>query len=291
VQLHATDDVERFATAATPFLEADPCPRNVPHWIIELARRGTGGWSAPPQFWWFTDGDDVVGTASWTPPYSVLVTAVPGHTATLLASVLSAQARLASREVTGVNGPRAAARAVADAWSTATGAAATDERLMYLYELTNVQPVIKPQGEKRPAAIADVDVLAGWLVAFNRDVKYPAPPDPRAAMQGYVAHGAWDVWDVNGVPVAMAGHSIPLAGVVRITTVYTPPEQRGNGYARRLVAEVSADALARDDVQRCMLFTVAADPVPNRIYTQIGYQRTAEHADIRFGPQSDLQIE
>jgi len=291
VQLHSTDDVERFATAVTPFLEVDPCPRNVPRWVIELARRGTGGWSAPPQFWWFTEGDDVVGTASWTPPYSLLVTAVPGQSATLLASALSVQARLASRDVTGVTGPRAAARAVADAWSAATGAATTDERLMYLHELTDVQPVARPRGHLRPAAGVDIDLLAGWLVEFNRDVNYPAPHDPRAAMRGHVAHGAWDVWDVNGTPVAMAGHSIPLAGVVRITTVYTPPEHRGNGYARRLVADASAKALARDDVQRCMLFTVAAAPVPNLIYAQIGYQRTAEHADIRFGPQSDLRIE
>jgi predicted GNAT family acetyltransferase len=291
VQLHSTDDVEGFATAVTPFLEADPCPRNVPLWIIELARRGTGGWSAPPQFWWFTEGDDVVGTASWTPPYSVLVTAVPGHSATLLASELSVQARLTSRAVTGVTGPSAAARAFAGAWRAATGAITSDERLMYLHELTDVQPVTTPRGQRRPANSADIDVLAEWLVAFNRDVNYPAPPDPRAAMRGNVAHGAWDVWDVHGAPVAMSGHSIPLAGVVRITTVYTPPEQRGNGYARRLVAEVSADALARDDVRRCMLFTVAAAPVPNRIYAQIGYRRTAEHADIRFGPQSDLQVE
>jgi predicted GNAT family acetyltransferase len=291
VQLHNTDDVERFAAAVTPFLEADPCPRNVPLWIIELARRGTGGWSAPPQFWWFTEGDDVVGTASWTPPYSLLVTAAPGHGATLLASVLSVQARLAAREVTGVTGPRVAARAVADAWHVATGAATVDERLMYLHELTSVQAVAKPQGEQRLATVADIDVLAGWLVAFNRDVDYPAPHDPRAAMRGYVAHGAWAVWDVGGALVAMAGHSVPLAGVVRITTVYTPPEHRGNGYARRLVAEMSEQALARDDVQRCMLFTVAAAPVPNRIYAQIGYQRTAEHADIRFGPQSELRIE
>jgi predicted GNAT family acetyltransferase len=161
---------------------------------------------------------------------------------------------------------------------------------MYLHELTNVQEVAKPPGQRRPAAVADIDLLAAWLVAFNRDVDYPAPHDPRAAMRGYVAHDAWGVWDVGGAPVAMAGHSVPLAGVVRITTVYTPPEHRGNGYARRLVAEASAEALARDDVRRCMLFTVAAAPVPNRIYAQIGYRRTAEHADIRFGPQSELRI-
>ena len=282
VQVHSSFDVEEYAAAVIPFLEAEPCVRNVPRWIIELARRGTGGWSAPSRFWWFTDDVGVVGAASWSPPYSALVTSMPETAAAILVEELAAHARATGQVLTGVNGPLPLPRTLADAWSAITGASATDERLMYLHELRHVERVPQPPGERRPAAVADVETLAGWLAAFNEDVGYPAPHDPRAAMLGHIQHGVFEVWHLDGTPVSMAGNAVPLAGVVRVTTVYTPPEHRGRGYARRLVAEMSADALTLPGVDRCMLFTVAAAPVPNAIYAQIGYRRIAEFADIRF---------
>jgi hypothetical protein len=78
MKLHATDDVEEYAAAVTGFFAADPCARNVPWTVMDLVRRNPGArWDAPPGFWWLSDGEQTVGSAHWTPPYPLLVTAMP----------------------------------------------------------------------------------------------------------------------------------------------------------------------------------------------------------------------
>jgi predicted GNAT family acetyltransferase len=79
----------------------------------------------------------------------------------------------------------------------------------------------------------------------------------------------------------MVGHR-DAAGVLRVGPVYTPPEHRNHGYARRLTYEVTALALQRADVSNAMLFTDAANPVSNSIYRQAGYQPRGEHLEVEF---------
>ena len=64
--------------------------------------------------------------------------------------------------------------------------------------------------------------------------------------------------------------------------MYTPPEERGRGYASNLVAEVSARML--DERRRGVLPVHGpANPTSNAIYRRIGYEQVAESSMIRFG--------
>ncbi len=63
----------------------------------------------------------------------------------------------------------------------------------------------------------------------------------------------------------------PVAGVVRIMSVYTPPEHRRRGYASACVAAVSTWARAQG-VDTCVLYTDLANPTSNKIYQAIGYR-------------------
>lgn len=278
-----TADVEEYAAAVTAFLEAQPCSRNVPRWIIELARRGAGGWSAPARFWWLDTSDGARGAASWTPPYDLIVTDLPaGSVATLVDSV-SAHARNSTHRVAGVTGPRPAAAAVAAAWHEQSGDDTALHMAQLMHELTHVDDVPTPSGARRRASRADLDLLTDWLVDFAAEVDVPAGTDPRATMQRLVEDGNCHMWIAQGAAVSMAGRREPIGGVVRVGPVYTPPEQRGRGYARRLVAEMSREALD-EGAQRCMLFTDVANPVSNNIYRQIGYRPIQEHAEYSFRP-------
>jgi predicted GNAT family acetyltransferase len=96
-------------------------------------------------------------------------------------------------------------------------------------------------------------------------------------------------WEVGGVPVSFAWRT-PLCGpgrwprtsVVRISAVYTPPEQRGRGYASANVAALSQEALGAG-AGACMLYTDAANPVSNRIYQRIGYRPVGTADEWLFG--------
>ena len=53
--------------------------------------------------------------------------------------------------------------------------------------------------------------------------------------------------------------------------MYTPPEQRGHGYASAATAALSQLLLERGR-RFCFLFTDLANPTSNHIYQTIGYQ-------------------
>jgi predicted GNAT family acetyltransferase len=93
--------------------------------------------------------------------------------------------------------------------------------------------------------------------------------------------GLW-LW-VDGTSVSVAGHTpVPEVGS-RIGPVYTPPDQRGRGFATRLVAELSSARLDGGDPS-CFLYTDMANPTSNAIYRRIGYVQLCEAVEIAFRP-------
>jgi predicted GNAT family acetyltransferase len=282
MQVHSSDSVDEYSAAAYGFLEEDACGRNVLLSIIESVRSGAGSYSAPPSFWWVTgDGGDVVGAASWTPPYALLVSDMPPDAAREVAAAMVERARALHLQPHGVNGPEASARAVAAAWTAATGDIIERERLILLNELGRLIEVPVPPGDRRSASAGDVPMLGEWLQAFGAEIDQIVGADPAAFALQRVQAGGYDLWVDSGAPVCVVGHRV-AARVVRIGPVYTPPEHRNRGYGRRLTYEVTAEALARPDVDRAMLFTDAANPVSNSIYRQSGYEPRERHTEIEF---------
>jgi len=285
MQVHATGDVEEYAAAVLPFLEAEPCARNVLRWVIDLVRAGHGP-TDPASFWWVDGAAGVAGAAHLTPPYPLLVSSLPDGAAAPLVSAVRERTEAVGTQVHGINGPRSSAEAVAAAWTATAGAPHRPIRTLLLHELESYTDVPRPRGGRRAAGDGDIDLVARWIEAFAAEVEMDlvdARQDHRRAAAQILESREAALWEVNGVPVSLAGHRSPAAGVVRIGPVYTPPEQRNHGYARRLVAEVTASEIARPDVRRCMLFTDTANPVSNSIYRQIGYVPTGEHVEIALG--------
>jgi GNAT superfamily N-acetyltransferase len=288
MRAHTTGSVEEYASAVTPFLEAEPCARNVLLTVIESVRTSSGLFSAPPSFWWVDDAGSVVGAASWTPPYPLLVSSLPLEAAPGLAVAMVDRVSVIGVDPPGVNGPEVAAGAVAAALTQLTGDTIERERLILLNELARLVDVPTPPGGRRKAVIDDVPMLGDWLVAFATEVDLIIGSNPRVTAERTVSAGGFDLWIDGGTPVCVVGHRI-AAHVLRVGPVYTPPEHRNRGYGRRLTYEVTAAALARPDVTRAMLFTDADNPVSNSIYGQAGYEPRDRHVEIEFAERTAAQ--
>ena len=282
MQLHHTTDVEEYADAVVGFLEAEPCSRNILRGVIDGARQGAPGWTAAPSFWWVSDDGVVAGAVSWSPPYGVLVSAMPRAVADELVESVRARAEQLGIVPPSINGPRDAAETVAAAWRRVTGAAATIDLSQVLHVLDTLTEPPRPAGAWRRAGAGDVDLCAGWLEVFAAEAGVIAGADPHGTTERIAAAGRLLLWDAGGVPVSMAAHSPPVVGVARVGPVYTPEEHRQRGYARRLTYEVTRQVLAIPGVTRVMLYTDVANPTSNSIYRQIGYRPVEEHLQIRL---------
>ena len=118
-----------------------------------------------------------------------------------------------------------------------------------------------------------------WTRAFIHDAGVPVV-DVEAAVERQLGDGRLFVWDHDRV-VSMVGTSPPIAGVVRLGPVYTPPKARRRGYATALVADVSRRALAAG-ATKCMLYTDLANPTSNSIYQAVGFRRSNDAQEYIF---------
>jgi hypothetical protein len=127
---------------------------------------------------------------------------------------------------------------------------------------------------------AELTRLGGGRVQAGRPRGASAHEAPdRAEMLRRLRAGRLWFW-VNqaGERVHLTGASPPSFGVARVGPVYTPPAQRGRGWASKAVAEISRRIQAQG--VRVCLFTDQANPTSNKIYAALGYQPVADMANL-----------
>jgi predicted GNAT family acetyltransferase len=275
---HAPD---RFEAEAGPFLARRPVENSVPRTVCgTLRRRGPHAYGPePPVFgWWRPDGGGAVAAAFLrTPPHPPLLTRATAEAARGLAAELAAP-------LPGVRGDAEAARIFAEAWRERTGAAPRTDLETRVYRLGTLTPRLPaPPGRARTAGPADRALLLRWQEGFAQDIGEPLS-DPARAVDDALGHGGRTLWEVAGEPVAMAGHTAPEDGAVRVVAVYTPKQLRGRGYAGAVTAAVSraARAAGAEDV---LLVADLANPISTGLYQRLGYVPVRDQVSISFtGP-------
>lgn len=180
-------------------------------------------------------------------------------------------------ELNGVAGDRPAATAFAKRWSDARGVTTTEAKGTRLHKLGELTRLEATGGSPRLMTQDDVQLAAEWvMVDFGREL---GGIDLEWARR-HLEQGTLWFWEVDGTPVSMVGHHLPLFDVCRVGPVYTPVEFRRNGYAGALTSHVSAEILAGGN-QSC-LYTDLANPTSNKIYFQAGYRPVADFVDLDF---------
>lgn len=232
-----------------------------------------------PVFGWVEAGESggVSGAALRTPPRRLLASSMSAATADILMPRLLE----ADPELPGVNGPQPAASYLAEAWRRCAGGTVEPVMSQAIYWLSHVaEPPRHPPGRSRPAGDSDRGLMIEWMRAFSREAGIPVVEDVESAIERRLGDRGLFVWDQDRV-ASMVGISPPVAGVVRLGPVYTPPEARRHGYATALVADVSRQALAAG-ATKCMLYTDLANPTSNSIYQTVGYRRSNDAQDYHF---------
>lgn len=217
--------------------------------------------------------DEVVGCAFRTPPFKLGVTRMPAGAAKALAAHVVTLGEPASA----VLGPEAVASVVASEIAQHQGKTAQQGMWQRIYQLRAVKrPVQLPPGKLRLAQPADFGLLSAWLEAFAEETNH-GPGDVRSYTQSHITNKTVFLWDDDGPKTSVLWSGITPNGV-RIGFVYTPPADRGRGYASAAVAEASQRALD-NGYEFCCLYTDLSNPTSNNIYQKIGYEPIADVVD------------
>lgn len=135
----------------------------------------------------------------------------------------------------------------------------------------------------RPLADAPRDLIIDWRYAYLKEV-LPMPGEDtdqkaRDDVESYLAADTHRVLYEGDVPVGMTGFNAVLPEAVQIGAVYTPPQGRSKGLARRAVAMHLQEAQAAG-VKNAILF--AASPQACKAYEAIGFTRTGRYTILVY---------
>jgi predicted GNAT family acetyltransferase len=274
VKVRIHDSVDEFREIAEPLYRRDPIANT-----IELTLLAAGAFPDDSLLLTMWSDGTPVGAALQTPPYPLACNAIPIGVAGAVVTELVTQ----RPDLSAVRGDRSTAMAFADEWRAITGREArvsTEERL---YRLGTLRAPENVSGTTRLASDDDRDLLAVWVHWFftdafgsgrNRDGE-TFVDDANQVGHRFV------LWELEGAPVSMAMLRVPAAGVSRIGPVFTPRDQRGNGYGSAVTA--AACALAhRGGTPDVVLFADLANPTSNAIYQRIGFEAVADSVRIDF---------
>jgi RimJ/RimL family protein N-acetyltransferase len=277
-----TDDVDGYLAAAGDFLRANAAQNTVMLSVAEtLQASGPSAFGdAAPLFGWWPSPDGTADAALLqTPPYPILLTALPPGAAASLAAELASR----GHHLPGVNAAPGPATEFATAWAERTGQGSRVGMQMRLYELGRLHPPDPPPpGQARTAVDADRDLLLAWLGAFHDEARPPGPQESERVVDDRLSFGDLVFWEHAGTPVSLAGRTPPAGGLARLGPVYTPPAFRGRGFGGAATAAVTQAALD-GGAEGVVLFTDLANPTSNTLYQRLGFRPLTDWIVLRFG--------
>jgi predicted GNAT family acetyltransferase len=289
LEFHA--DAAGFLAAAGQYLASDPVIATV---VTGMAHRVVSqlaeGIPQPDRDWWLTVTDEsgaVVGAGMRTAhfePHPPFLLPMPDEAAVTLAQVLHER----GEEVLAINGALLPVELCAAKLAQLGGGQVKVAQHTRLHELDALVMPSSVPGELVLVSEGDVELAARWFAAFMGDADAQAGrergasahdlPDRAELLRRIKAGLLWFWINDSSAPVHLIGVNPPSFGVARVGPVYTPPSQRGRGWASNAVAEVSRKLQA--DGARVCLYTDQANPTSNKIYAALGFRPVVDMANL-----------
>jgi uncharacterized protein len=279
VNLRTLSTAAEFMDVAGTTLYANEAEDSLPLGVALRVLEGHRYGDAVPFFACVEKGRELPLIALRTPPHNLLLCARSPNSDAL--ELVARHVAATGAALPGAQGRVGVVNAFAEIWCRHTGVSSSIAMEQRLYQLTEVTRPPDVPGRARWAEERDGALLTTWADAF---IDEAAPGDPKSDTRAMIertttAHGLL-VWDHGGA-VSMCARTRPTPHGASIGLVYTPPAQRGRGYAAACVAELSQRILDSGKAF-CTLFTDLANLTSNAIYQRIGYRPLADFREIRF---------
>ena len=202
-----------------------------------------------------------------------------------LSALADGFARVVSKPVAGVVGPDRMVAQVAAALGLTDAPLQIDSREgLHALDLARLSIPGSVQGTCVEAGAIDAALLRRWIGDYELETGLGSPDSAQAArLDARTAHlqregHCWALM-VDGEPVSLCGFNARLPDMVQLGPVWTPPEHRGRGHARTLVALCLAAARERG-VARAILFT--RNPAAEAVYRALGFRRIGMYRLMLF---------
>lgn len=238
--------------------------------------------------WWVASdhGGRIIGAAMRTAPHGMVLSPMPNSAIDELARAVS----IHDDGLPGVSGPTSVVENFIEQYRrTSSKGSVRESRIEEEHLLYALKELSIPcaEGEMIETTSEDFELILRWYLNFGQDTGV-FMPNPQGSIHAGLGRGSYRFWVVDGEKVSMAGHAplvdTPTGSIARIGPVYTPPQQRRNGYAGALTAALSKELLARG--ARVMLYTDAKNPTSNNIYQKIGFEMIDQNALFTFAVEN-----
>jgi uncharacterized protein len=272
-------DAGRFLERVQPFLmkrEAEHC---LILGLLDSLRAGEQWGTEPPLMAVSEDNGEVAAVVLMTPPHNLILSWIADDSTI---DAIADELRAKSVAIPGVNGSADIARKFALRWSQLSGCTFRVQMAQRIYQLSRVIKQTRAAGRIREPNQSDDALMRKWRAAFSVDAEgMDADEAEKNAALPLRKSRRLILWEVEGTQVSMAGYSGSTPNGIRIAWVYTPPENRGKGFAGACVAALSQQLL--DDGRKfCFLYTDLANPTSNHIYQTIGYEPVVDATVYSF---------
>ncbi|MFI9509329.1 GNAT family N-acetyltransferase [Nocardia sp. NPDC052566] len=275
MRIEITTDATEFRSRAEAFLLRDPLRHTVIATVIANRIAGLDVTEVPEFVSVHQRDDAVVGAAMRAADRGVYLGELPVESVPAVAGTLAD-----AEPYTGsVEGAYEAATTFAERWCALVGGRYRQTYATRLYRL-GVLRIPDVAGSPRVATESDVGLCVDWLDAMSEESGISGLRVGERGIRARVASGRWWLWEHRGCPTSLVAHQLPMHGWSRIGPVYTPPDERGHGYASALSAHV-AHRLRADGLDVC-LFADTANRTSNKIYQAIGFHPTHEFVHHEF---------
>jgi predicted GNAT family acetyltransferase len=270
-------DVRTFADEALPFLVHDEAEHSIQLAITKnmLGRTST---HAPFLATLRSDEGQVVGVATLHPGQHLIVSGGSIDAINELCRVLDED----RNPLSGVFGPSQVAQQFAQAWCTPRSLRARTLTRMGLLVVRKRPTPRSPPGNALCATPQHLALSIDWIHQFYRELQLSSPPPSADAIQRQIASGNVFFWALpSGEPASTAVIDRESPEGMAITSVYTPPTFRGQGFASACVAHACQVAFDRGK-HFCTLYADLDNPTSTGLYARLGFHQLSTADDIAF---------
>lgn len=280
MKLNLYKQATEYEDRAKPFLSQNEDVYSLFYGVLQGIKAGR---YENPMMVTVEDEGRTVALFQMTPPHALNIIIIDEANIDSILTFVVSEMMKRNIHIPSVVGMKSVVYAFAAKWKVQTQC---DTKLLMdqgLYRLDKVKRLLgDSSGTWRYARNEDASLIEKWYHAFNNDAGLPIASSQMVQdkVKQFLQDQEVFLWEDNGKVVSMMKKARPTEHGVTVSFVFTPKEERKNGYARTMVAAGSAELLKTYDF--CVLYTDMMNPTSNKIYQEIGYHKIVDSVHLEF---------